>query len=783
MFAIFCFTSRNGPDSALPLSVYRALIESLFKGAVRNSVNVLAYVALAGYLFWTAAEHAIGAAAACVAAAGLMRIFFEHWRQNRFAERNRRRPATLGDIRRDEFGYFAVMTAFALALGVLLFVVLVTDRSDDDRLLTLGACTAFLVSSPARCSGSPRIVAVQAWLIVLAFCAAMVVTHDGYFGVLMALMVLRHMRDMTKSLHGEQVSMLMARRDAEDVADKFDTALNNMTRGLVMIDRDDRVQVANRQFAEIFGLAAAPVDLPVRQLIDRFIAPLIDQKDSVTTVRQFFAGLSGTGRELRLADGRILALTRQPMPQGSVITAADVTAEHEAEENIRRMARFDQVSGLPNRASFSERLAAAMAPGAGSARFGLLSVDLDHFKEVNDSHGHQVGDLLLAMVGARLLEGTEGGFVARVGGDEFAVLAPTADRARIGKIGAAIVRALSQPFEIEARVVRIGASVGAAVYPDDAEDGAVESLIKAADMALYGAKAAGRGAVKFFAGEMAHSIRRRRLLGEELRGAVARGELSLTYQPIVDVADRSVLAVEALLRWTHREFGAVAPGEFVPIAEENATIIEIGGFVLRQACRDAMAWADPIHVAVNLSALQFERGDLIAAVRAALAESGLPARRLELEITESILISNHEAVFATLEKLRALGVHIALDDFGTGYSSLSYLNDFPFDKVKIDKSFVRDIDTPNSAKPASIIRAVNAIGRDLNMCVVVEGVETEDQLAAIRDLGVGGAQGELFSRPLPAEDMAVYLLRQMADRTRPALAAARAPSPPRAAGA
>jgi diguanylate cyclase (GGDEF)-like protein len=609
----------------------------------------------------------------------------------------------------------------------------------------------------------------------------LIVTNDGYFGVLMAFMVLRHMRDMTKNLHGEQVSMLMARRDAEDVADNFDTAVNNMTRGLVMIDRDCRVQVANRQFAEIFCLAAPPVDLPLRQLIDRFLAPLIGQDESVTAVRGFFAGRSGTGRELRLADGRILALTRQPMAQGSVITAADVTAEHEAEQNIQRMARFDQVSGLPNRASFSERLAAALAPGAESPHFALLSVDLDHFKDVNDSHGHQVGDLLLAMVGERLLALTEAGFVARIGGDEFAVLASTADRERISEIGSAIVRALSQPFEIDARIVRIGASVGAAVYPDDAEDGAAESLIKAADMALYGAKAAGRGAVRFFAEDMAHSIRRRRRLGEKLRGAVARGEMSLNYQPIVDVADRSVMAVEALLRWTHPEFGAVAPGEFVPIAEENATIVEIGGFVLRRACRDAMAWPDSVRVAVNLSALQFERGDLGATMRQALAESGLPAQRLELEITESILISNHEAAFATLDKLRALGVHIALDDFGTGYSSLSYLNDFPFDKVKIDKSFVRDINTPKNAKPASIIRAVNSIGRDLNMCVVVEGVETQDQLAAVRMLGVGAAQGALFSHPVPAEDIAIYLLRTMAERTRPALSASVSPSPPRAA--
>ncbi len=765
MLAFLRFSSRDEPDFALPLSVYRALIESLFAGAIANSINILAYGLLAAYLFSRTEDGGIAAAAICVTAAGLGRILFEHRQQSRFRELGSRRRATAADIRRSELVYTGVMAAFAFALGALLFFVLVRDRTDGERLLTVGACTAFLVSSPARCSGSPRIVAVQVWPIFASFCAVMIVEGD-YFAVAMALLVFRHLREMTKTLHGAQVSLLMARRDAEDVADRFDAALNNMTRGLAMIDIGGRVQVANQRFAEIFRLAAPPVDLPLRQLIDQFVAPSMERPEAVATIRSFFAGHGGPDAELRLADGRILALVRQAMPQGSLIMADDVTAEHEAEEKMRRMARFDPVSGLPNRASFSERLAAAMAPGEQSPPFCFLSIDLDRFKEVNDIHGHQVGDLLLAMVGERLRAAAEAGFVARVGGDEFAILLPTADRDRIGEIGSSIVRALSLPFEVDARIVRIGGSVGAAVYPDDAGDGTAESLTKAADMALYGAKAAGRGAMKFFAEEMAHAIRRRRQLGEELRQAVARGELSLAYQPIVDVADQTATAVEALLRWTHPEFGAVSPDEFVPIAEEDATIVDIGAHVLRQACRDAVAWPDSIRVAVNLSALQFECGDLIATVRAALAQSGLPARRLELEITESVLICNHEIVSATLNKLHALGAHIALDDFGAGYSSLSYLNDFPFDKVKIDQSFIRDVDTPKGAKAASIIRAVNDIGTDLGMSVVAEGVETPDQLSAIRALGVRGAQGFLFSRPLPAEAIGVYLLKQMADKVR-----------------
>ena len=768
MFAMFCFSSRDEPDTALPPPVYRALIESLFKGAAANSANVLAYILLAVYQCRRAADQHVVAASILIVVAGFVRIFVERGQHRLFLEHDGRGLATVASIRRSELRYLAVMAAFALALGSLQFFVLMDDDIGADRLMTLSACVAFLVSSPARCSGSPRIVAVQAWLIVLPFAAAMIVIGGAgsYLGLALAALILRHMRAMTKTLHGTQVSMLLARRGAEDVADKFDTALNNMTSGLVMIDRQSRIQVANWQFADIFGLSAPPVDLHVWRLIDRFIAPLIEQDEAAAMVRGFFDGDGDDNCELRLADGRILALSRQPMPQGAVVTVADVTAEHAAEEYVRRMARYDPVCGLPNRANFAEKLATALASDRENAHFCLLSIDLDRFKEVNDSHGHQVGDQLLAMAGERLRAAAEPGFVARFGGDEFSVLLPTANLKRIEEIGAAIIRALSQPFEIDARIVRIGASVGAAIYPDDAADDAPESLIKAADMALYGAKAAGRGAMKFFAEEMAHAVRRRRQLGEELRKAVARGEMSLVYQPIVDIADESVTAVEALLRWTHPEFGAVGPGEFVPVAEENATIVEIGDFVLRQACRDALSWPDSVRVAVNLSALQFERGDLVATVTAALAESGLPAYRLELEITETILICNHETVLTTLNRLHGLGVHVALDDFGTGYSSLSYLNDFAFDKVKVDQSFVRAIGAPDNAKAASIIRAVNAIGRDLRMGVVVEGIETQDQLSAIQALGVRGAQGYFFSRPVPAADIGVYLLKRMAERAR-----------------
>ncbi len=676
--------------------------------------------------------------------------------------------ATAEMVEAEEMRYVAAVGLFGAALTLLQGLVLVLPSGEPFRLLTIAGVLIFLVSAPARACGSPRAVVLQTSVINIGFCAAMLVTGgaNAYLGIMMSLALFRHLRDTTRSLHGTMVSMLLARRRAEDVAQKLDTALNNMARGLLMIDDGKRVQVSNRIFAEMFGLPATPVGLSVRRLVGALIAPTLNGDRARAALTEFFDGEGGSEGQWRLTDGRILAFSRQIVAQGAVITVADVTAEHEAEQNIQRMARFDPVTGLANRAFLAEMLDKTIASAAGGDGFSLLSIDLDRFKEVNDAHGHHVGDLLLTQAASRMRDviGARG-FVARFGGDEFVVLLEAARRETVVKIGTALVRALSAPCKIEGKAVRIGASVGAAVFPDDAPDGKAATLLKAADMALYDAKASGRGAIKFFVEDMALSVRRRRRLGAALRDALGHNQLTLAYQPIVDIDGGRVMAVEALLRWTHPEFGSVSPAEFIPIAEEIGAIIEIGAFVLENACRDALAWPAHVRIAVNLSALQFEGGDLEATVRGALERTGLAPDRLELEITESILIGNHAAVLEKLNRLNALGVHIALDDFGTGYSSLSYLNDFNFDKVKVDQSFIRDMTSARNSKAVSIIRAVNAIGADLNMTVVAEGVETEQQLSALRALGVSGAQGYYFSRPAPAREIGVMLLKEIADRT------------------
>ncbi len=412
------------------------------------------------------------------------------------------------------------------------------------------------------------------------------------------------------------------------------------------------------------------------------------------------------------------------------------------------MARHDSLTSLPNRALLRERIEQALtavAPGTGLA---LLYLDLDRFKTINDTLGHPVGDELLRRVAERLsacLRSVD--TAARLGGDEFAIIqsavnSPAEVRALAGRITAAI----AQPFDIDGNHVSVFVTLGIAMAPGDG--GSSEQLMKNADIALYRAKLEQPGGWRFFDAEMGTQMDARRQLEMDLRFALAEGQLAVFYQPLCDVGTRRVIGFEALLRWHHPVRGLVYPDEFIPIAEETGLIESIGDWVLMRACADAARWPDSLHVAINLSPVQFRSGGLTDAVRKALAQSGLPAWRLELEITEAVLMHNSEGTRKALHELRGLGARIALDDFGTGYSSLSYLRSFPFDKIKIDRSFIRDMTKNEDTR--SIVRAIAALGSSLNMTTTAEGVETEEQFALVRSKGCTEAQGYLFSKPQPA---------------------------------
>jgi diguanylate cyclase (GGDEF)-like protein/PAS domain S-box-containing protein len=449
--------------------------------------------------------------------------------------------------------------------------------------------------------------------------------------------------------------------------------------------------------------------------------------------------------------------------RSAVLTAViDVTERRRAEARIAHMAHHDALTDLPNRVLFRARLGEAIVrqqrTGTGAL---VLFLDLDHFKTVNDTLGHSAGDELLRGVTGRLAACLEDGdLVARMGGDEFAILVQRDVSA--GSLSARLIEAVSRPFAIQGQEVRVGVSIGVARLPQDGTD--PDRLLRNADLALYGAKAAGRNTHHCFTLAMEAEIQTRRALEQDLRAAFAAGDLELHYQPVLLVASGRLAGFEALLRWRHPERGFISPAEFVPMAEETGLIDPIGEWVLRTACAEAASWPTPLRVAVNLSPVQFRNRTLVETVRRVLAETGLSPDRLELEITETVLLAENAANLAALHQLRALGPRIAMDDFGTGYSSLGYLRSFPFDRIKIDRSFVSEMETHPEA--AAIVRAVVDLGASLGILTTAEGIETDGQFRRLRAAGCDEVQGFLFGRPMPV-GRARWLIGREAAETAP----------------
>jgi diguanylate cyclase (GGDEF)-like protein len=543
----------------------------------------------------------------------------------------------------------------------------------------------------------------------------------------------------------------------------FDAALNNMVQGLAMYDSGHRLVLCNRRFMEIYVLSPeqARVGTPLRQLIEHRVdnglssdmspQELMDQLLRKRDARDFEQLVC------QLGDGRSIAITVQPMADGGTVTTHnDITEQRRTEAKIAHMALHDSLTGLPNRVLLNDRLRHALNRARRGDMVAALLLDLDHFKNVNDTLGHPCGDRLLEMAAERLSSVTrDNDTVARMGGDEFAILQMAISQpSDATALALRVIDVIGAPYLIDGHQVVIGTSVGIAIGPTDGTS--PEDLLRNADLALYRAKADGRGTFRFFEHGMDLQMQERRTLEADLRRAVQAGEFELHYQPVVNLESGDVRGFEALMRWRHPDKGMVPPATFIALAEEIGCIIPLGEWAIRQACATAAAWPEPLEVAVNLSPVQFSTPGLVQVVMSALAASGLPARRLELEITESTLLQDSESTLATLYNLRALGVRIAMDDFGTGYSSLSYLQSFPFDKIKIDRSFIKDV--ADGVGSLNIVRAVAAMAKGLGMTTTAEGVETQAQLDAVRSEGCTEMQGFLFGRPLPADELeALYL--------------------------
>lgn len=622
----------------------------------------------------------------------------------------------------------------------------------------------------------------KAWVVVFALLALVLVGPLGLATVQRVLSRLRKITEAMVQLAKNDTSVSVpSHQDADEVGkmaravevfkenaiqlmtremelaaanDRFDAALNNMAHGLCMYDADKLLIVCNQSYQIMYQLPAelcrpgtplhcieehrvsvgnAAIDSPERRLIDATA--------SSGEASAFFQ---------ELKDGRIIGVSQKPMPgAGWVAVHEDITQRRQSESKIAHLARHDMLTGLPNRLLLRDHLERAVDRLNSHSGFAVFCLDLDQFKQVNDTLGHPVGDELLKLVAMRLRDCVgDQDLVARLGGDEFAIvydgLQPPE---RSNELAVRIINAVSEPYEIEGRQIVIGASVGIANAPADSSD--PDQLLKNADMALYLAKSDGRGTHRFFEAEMDRRLQKRLMLQTDLRLAIVNGELELYYQPIVGTETRQITGFEALVRWNHPQRGLIMPSEFIALAEETGLILPLGEWVLRSACSQAADWPTHINVAVNLSPAQFKSGNIVQMAVSALAASGLPPIRLELEITESVLMQDASDSLATLNQLRALGIRISMDDFGTGYSSLSYLQSFPFDKIKIDRSFIRDLALRDDCR--AIVRAVTSMAHSLKMKTVAEGVETAEQFDLVRAEGCDQIQGYYFGRPMKIE--------------------------------
>jgi diguanylate cyclase (GGDEF)-like protein/PAS domain S-box-containing protein len=751
--------SRERPQPAVPAEIYIPIVDSLysetrtlFLGSLAVSLAVLLTAWKTGeiliYLCWVALVLVASARAIDMAT----------------YVRSRPSLISVEVAARWEFRYVVGAAGFMGMLGVWCVVVFATTDDPFVQLVSIASTIAYMIGISGRNFGSARLVALLILVDGVPITIALLLRFDVYYSIFAFLLVAFFVsfKFISDRLRNTLLDAVGSARDVALLAERFDTALNNMPHGLAMFDSEQRIVVANNRLSQLFGVRADKTgrkgETSRELVLDCVEAGTILRADADRFADQLENRLTGADLgsfTVQRQDGRTLQLTFQPMDNGgSVAVIEDITERRAAEARISYLARYDALTGLPNRAFFRERMDEALTSATDES--AILFVDLDQFKQVNDTLGHPRGDLLLRAVADRLRQVVDDGdIVARFGGDEFVVLRTPCKRSReAADLARDIVGALGETYEVDGHQVVIGATIGIALWPRDAAG--ADHLLKNADMALYWAKADERGSWRYFEPEMDVRAQARRSIELDLHNALAQNAFEVFYQPLYDLKTRRISTCEALLRWPHAQRGMISPTEFIPVAEEMGLVVPIGRWVLHQACNACSQWPGDVKVAVNLSASQFRRGDVVRTIKDALAESGLDPGRLEIEIMESVLLQDTKAARATLRRLHELGVRICLDDFGTGYSSLSYLLTLPLNKVKIDRSFL--VGLKDQSRSMVLLRGVAQLSAELGMSVTVEGIETEEQLALVAaEKNISEVQGYLFSPAIPRSEIQTFL--------------------------
>ena len=748
----------------LPLDIYIPFVQTLFRDGATLLVGILAQALLAVLVFVKTSNPIYLFVALSILGVGLLRLTI--MRKWRLAPP----PTDRAEAERMENVYILWGTLHASTLGLFCFAGIYWAQDQFAEIASVCVTLASVTSIAGRNYGSPRLVMAQivaaTWPISLGF----LLRGDVYHVILGLLSgpFFYAIRKFAEIVREVLFSALSAEKTAKRLALRFDRALNTMSSGLVMLSPDGRVVVANAEAAALMRMRHPDrlLGRTLRGLLMRGVAGgVLSLKDSRYAETQLTRALrEGRGRKvlLRLEDGRYFEFSaREGREELGVITFDEVTARVEAEERIRTMARYDSLTNLPNRAYFHELVSDYVSMGDPGRHVGLVVFDLDDFKSINDTLGHPVGDGLIYAVGERLSRfAGDDVKVSRLGGDEFMIFFNDVKDPR--SFAAAIDRVFCSfhgEVDVAGHSLRIQASAGAVLAR--AGNASVDAMIVRADLALYKAKENGKNGWQLFEDAMDRAFRDRQTMKADLRQAVETESLRIVYQPIVSMQTMRIASCEALCRWDHPEMGPISPAVFIPLAEEMGIISAISAFMLKTATAECARWPDPVCVSVNLSAKDFRNADIIAKVRQSLAASGLDPSRLEIEVTETALLDDTTQMRRYIEELKAIGVHIALDDFGTGYSSLSYLHTLPLDKVKIDRSFIVDIN--GNARSLALLKGVVELSRSLGLAITIEGVETFDQLKTLAaEVKPDLVQGFLFGSALTASG-----IRVMSDATWP----------------
>jgi diguanylate cyclase (GGDEF)-like protein len=752
-------------SKSLPAELYISLVDALYEDARTLFIGALAGAITALITAWKTGAQAIYLCSfAMVVVTGIRAL------EVRAYARRRPELATIEEARLWELRYVCGAAAHVFLMGIWCLLAFAMTSDPFVQLFSFSLTLAYMIGISGRNFASSLLVAAQIVCAGIPMTLALLSAGGVYYAVFAFVLVpfFAALKFISDRLRRVLLDAVIASRDLSLLVGRFDTALNNMPHGLCMFDRQRRAAVVNRRLGELLGV---PPDIAASGPSPRDLISACVGAGSLTSAGaerlgpDFEKGIAGEPVGEMLVEterGRTLALSFHPLADGgTVVLFEDITERKLAEAKINHLARYDSLTGLPNRALFRDQMDASIANLRRRGAFAIHFIDLDEFSEVNDTLGHTCGDELLCAVADRLRNAVRASdIVARFGGDEYVILQhPLGHPKEAAALAETLVAALAEPFQISGQEVVIGASIGIALAPRDGSD--ADLLLKNADMALYRAKSAGRRGWRFFEHGMDVMAQARRNLQLDLRSALVTGAFKVHYQPLLNLQSNRVSTCEALLRWPHPLRGAISPGEFIPVAEEMGLIVDIGNHVLREACLECAKWPGEVRVAVNMSPIQFRSGSVAELVRDALAAAKLPASRLEIEITESVFLSDTELTLQWLSELQAMGVRVSLDDFGTGYSSLAYLHSYPLSKVKIDRSFLQGID--KSDRSLNLLYGVARLSADLGMSVTVEGVETEEQLSLIaREKTIEEVQGFLIGAPMPPPQLRDLLLAQPA---------------------